>query len=126
MIEKRINTSTDYRNSLKQFRLNLYAFGEKIENVVDHPLFKPHVNAVAATYDLSNDPEFEDLANAKSHLIGKTISRFNHIHQSREDLIKKVKMLRMLNQRTACCIQRCAGMDSAKPAYSVTYELDKK
>jgi len=126
MIEKRINSSKDYRNSLKQFHLNLYAFGEKIENVVDHPLFKPHVNAVAATYDLSNDPEFEDLANAKSHLNGKSISRFNHIHQSREDLIKKVKMLRMLNQRTACCIQRCAGMDSANAAYSVTYEIDRK
>ena len=118
MVSKKISNSADYRNSLKQFHLNLYAFGEKIENVVDHPLFKPHINAVAATYDLSNDPEFEDLANAKSHLSGGSISRFNHIHQSREDLIKKVKMLRMLNQRTACCIQRCAGMDSANAAYS--------
>jgi len=126
MIRKKLKNATDYRESLKKYRLNLYAFGEKIEDVVEHRLFKPHVNAVAATYDLSNDLEFEDLANAKSHLTGESISRFNHIHQSREDLIKKVKMLRMLNQRTACCIQRCAGMDSANAAYSVTYEIDQK
>ncbi len=126
MDKKQIQNSLDYRESLRQIHLNIYAFGEKIDKVIDHPLFVPHVNAVAATYDLSNALEFEDLANVKSHLSGKSISRFNHIHQSREDLVKKVKMLRMLNQQTACCIQRCAGMDGMNAAYSVTYEIDQK
>ncbi|MHA1762261.1 MAG: 4-hydroxyphenylacetate 3-hydroxylase family protein [Promethearchaeota archaeon] len=62
----------------------------------------------------------------RSHLTGEIINRFTHIHQSTEDLIKKVKMLRLLGQHTACCFQRCVGFDAANALYSVTYEIDKK
>ena len=37
----------------------------------------------------------------------------------------QVKMLRALNNQTACCIQRCAGMDAMNATYIVTYEIDK-
>ena len=33
---------------------------------------------------------------ATSHLTGEKINRFTHIHQSTDDLIKKVKMQRLL------------------------------
>ena len=78
----------------------------------------PHVNAVAKTYEMPFP--------VKSHLTGHTINRFNHIHQGVDDLVAKVKMLRVLNQQTGCCIQRCAGMDALNATYIVTYEIDKK
>jgi len=121
-----IRTSEDYFQSLKELKTPIWAFGEKIDDIPDYPLFRPHVNAVAKTYELSMDPQHEDLMNTISHLTGEKISRFNHIHQSREDLLKKVKMLRMINQQTACCIQRCAGMDAMNATYTVTYEIDQK
>lgn len=121
-----IRTPEEYIDSLKNLNTVIWAFGEKIENIVEHPLFKPHINAVAKTYELSLETEHDDLMNTVSHLSGKKISRFNHIHQNREDLLKKVKMLRMINQQTACCIQRCAGWDALNAAYSVTYEIDQK
>ncbi|WP_366921717.1 4-hydroxybutyryl-CoA dehydratase [Metallumcola ferriviriculae] len=121
-----IRTPEEYRDSLRQLNTEIWAFGEKISDVVDHPLFVPHVNAVAATYEFSLDPTTEDLMLAESHLTSKKISRFNHIHQSVEDLLKKVKMLRMINQKTACCIQRCAGMDSLNTGHIVTYDIDQK
>lgn len=121
-----IRTPEEYFESLRQLKTPIWALGEKICNVPDHPLFIPHVNAVAKTYELSLEPEREDLMNAVSHLSGKTISRFNHIHQDREDLLKKVRMLRMINQQTACCIQRCAGMDALNATFTVTFEIDKK
>ncbi|MFX0140262.1 MAG: 4-hydroxyphenylacetate 3-hydroxylase family protein, partial [Candidatus Hodarchaeota archaeon] len=62
----------------------------------------------------------------KSNLTGEIINRFTHIHQSIDDLIKKVKMQRLLGQKTACCFQRCVGFDAANALYSVTYEMDKK
>ncbi|GAH89417.1 unnamed protein product, partial [marine sediment metagenome] len=61
-----------------------------------------------------------------SHLTGETINRFTHIHQSVDDLIKKVKMQRLMGQKTACCFQRCVGFDTANALYSVTYEMDKE
>jgi 4-hydroxybutyryl-CoA dehydratase/vinylacetyl-CoA-Delta-isomerase len=63
---------------------------------------------------------------AKSHLTGEKINRFCHLHQSTDDLIKKVKMQRLLGQKTASCFQRCVGMDAINAADSVTFEMDKK
>ncbi|OPY84371.1 MAG: 4-hydroxybutyryl-CoA dehydratase/vinylacetyl-CoA-Delta-isomerase [Smithella sp. PtaU1.Bin162] len=117
-IKKPLGTANDYRQSLRDMKTAIWAFGEKITNVPDHPLFIPHVNAVAKTYEVNNP--------ATSHLTGKTINRFNHIHQSVDDLVKKVKFLRTINQLTACCIQRCAGQDALNATYVVTYEIDQK
>ncbi|MBE0596493.1 MAG: 4-hydroxyphenylacetate 3-hydroxylase family protein [Desulfuromonadales bacterium] len=115
-----------YRESLQPLKMNVYAFGEKIENVAEHPLFQPHINAAALTYELAHDPLTEDLVTATSHLTGLKISRFTHIHQSTDDLIKKVKMLRLIAGRTGSCFQRCVGWDAMNATYSVTYEMDQE
>jgi len=56
---------------------------------------------------------------------GKKINRFCHLHQSTEDLVKKVKMQRLLGQQTAACFQRCVGMDAINAVDSTTFEMDK-
>ena len=61
---------------------------------------------------------------ATSHLTGKKINRFTHIHQNRGDLVKKSKMGRMLGSHTACCFQRCVGMDALNALSIVTYDID--
>ncbi|MGE9876467.1 4-hydroxyphenylacetate 3-hydroxylase N-terminal domain-containing protein, partial [Hornefia butyriciproducens] len=81
--------------------------------------------SVAMTYDLAQDPEYADLMTAKSSLTGKTINRFTHLHQSTDDLIRKVKMQRLLGQKTGACFQRCVGMDAFNAVFSTTYELDE-
>ena len=70
-------------------------------------------------------PEYQDLMLATSHLTGKKVNRFAHIHQSTEDLSKKVKMQRLLGQRTGSCFQRCVVMDAINALYSITYEIDQ-
>ena len=121
-----MRTRQEYIDSLKRLNTVVYAFGEKLDNVVDHPLIKPHVNAAAMTYELAHDPEFEDLVTATSHLSGNKVSRFTHIHQSTDDLVKKVKMLRAISQRTGSCYQRCVGFDGINALYATTYDLDQK
>jgi 4-hydroxybutyryl-CoA dehydratase/vinylacetyl-CoA-Delta-isomerase len=78
------------------------------------------------TYSLAAKEKYRDLATAKSHLTGHTISRFTHVHQNIEDLIKKVKLLRVLGQKTGTCFQRCVGFDGINAVYSVAYEIDEK
>jgi len=121
-----MKTGSEYKESLKALNTRVYAFGEQITDLVDNPLTRPHVNAAAVTYDLAHDPLGEDLVTATSHLTGCKISRFTHIHQSTEDLVKKVKMLRMIAQRTGSCFQRCVGFDALNATYSVTYEMDQQ
>ena len=119
-------TGAEYIESLRKLNTRVYMFGEKIENWVDHPMIRPSINCVAVTYDLAQDPQYEDLMTATSNLTGKKINRFGNIHQSTEDLKKKVKMQRLCGQKTASCFQRCVGMDAFNAEYSTTYEIDKK
>lgn len=118
-------TKQQYIESLRKLNLKVYMFGELIGNPVDHPVIRPSMNSVAATYELAQMPEYEDLMRATSVLTGKKVNRFAHLHQSTEDLIKKVKMQRLLGQKTAACFQRCVGMDAANALYSTTYDTDK-
>jgi 4-hydroxybutyryl-CoA dehydratase/vinylacetyl-CoA-Delta-isomerase len=119
-------TGSEYRESLRKLRREVYAFGEKIEDVVDHPLTRPHVNAAAMTYELAHDPRYQELATATSHLSGRRINRFTHIHQSPDDLVRKVKLLRLLGQQTGACFQRCVGFDALNAIYIVTYLIDQE
>lgn len=115
-----------YRESLRRLHPLIYCNGRKIENVVDDPMTAPHVNSAAMTYDIAFDAEYTELATATSHLSGKTINRFTHVHQSTDDLVKKVKLLRVIAQKTGTCFQRCVGLDAMNAAYITTYKIDEK
>jgi 4-hydroxybutyryl-CoA dehydratase/vinylacetyl-CoA-Delta-isomerase len=117
-------TGTRYEESLRKMRFNLYLLGEKVANPVDHPIIRPSLNAVKMTYDLAHDPAHEELMTATSHLSARKVNRFTHLHQSADDLVKKVKMQRLLGQKTASCFQRCVGMDAMNAVDSVTFEMD--
>jgi len=120
-----LKTPEQYLESIKR-PVNLYIFGEKVKEFWNHPIIRPSINTVMKIYELAQMDEYKDLMTATSHLTGEIINRFTHIHQSVDDLIKKVKMQRLLGQQTACCFQRCVGFDTANALYSVTYEMDKK
>ena len=72
-------TKDQYIESLRKLKLNLYMFGEKVENPVDNPVIRPSLNSFAATYELAEDPQYEDLMTATSHITGKKINRFTHM-----------------------------------------------
>ena len=119
-------TGKEYVESLRAMNLRVYMFGKRVENPVDDPILRPSVNSVRMTYDLAQGPNYKALMTATSHLTGETINRFTHIHQSAGDLVKKVKMQRLLGQKTAACFQRCVGMDAFNAVFSTTYEIDEK
>ncbi|WP_312200564.1 4-hydroxyphenylacetate 3-hydroxylase family protein [Anaerospora hongkongensis] len=121
-----LKTAQQYEDSLRKLKLKVYLQGELVDNPVDHPIIKPSMNSVKMTYELAQDPQYEDLMTATSHLSGEKVNRFCHLHQSSEDLVKKVKMQRLLGQKTAACFQRCVGMDAINAVDSVTFEMDNK
>jgi 4-hydroxybutyryl-CoA dehydratase/vinylacetyl-CoA-Delta-isomerase len=122
----KIKNGGEYIQSLKSLHPIIFYKGKKIEDVTRHPATAPHVRAAAMTYALVNDEKYRELATAVSHLTGHTISRFTHVHRNAEDLIKKIKLLRTLGQKTGTCFQRCVGFDGINATYSVTYEIDQK
>ena len=122
----KLKNGAEYMDSLRRLNPIIYYKGKRIKDVTRHPATVPHVRAAAMTYALASSREYRDLARATSHLTGRTISRFTHVHQSVEDLIKKIKLLRVLGQKTGTCFQRCVGHDGINATYSVAYEIDQK
>ncbi len=119
-------TAKQYEESLRALNLEVYMFGKRVANVVDDPIIRPSMNAVAKTYELAHQPAYADLMTARSHLTGNRINRFTHIHQSIDDLVKKSKMGRLLGRKTGCCFQRCVGMDALNALSIITYNIDRK
>src|SRR5512136_2942422 len=101
-IEMALMTRDDYIQSLRNMKKRAFVMGQVVENLVDHPLVRPSLNACAMTYELAQQPEHADRMLATSNLTGQPVNRFTHLHQSTADLAAKVKMLRLLGQTTGC------------------------
>ena len=115
-----------YEESLRKLKLDVHMFGERVKNVVDHPIIRPSMKAVAKTYEMAEEAEYKEIMTARSHLTGKSVNRFTHIHQNIDDLVKKSKMGRLLGRETGCCFQRCVGMDALNAVSIVSHNIDAK
>jgi 4-hydroxybutyryl-CoA dehydratase / vinylacetyl-CoA-Delta-isomerase len=120
--ERHLRTGADYVDSLRGRPLRVHYLGDRIDDIVDHPVVRPSINAVARTYDLA--VEHPDLATAYSSISGRRVNRFLHVAESTEDVVLQNKMQRRLGQDTGTCFQRCVGMDAFNSLYSVTHECD--
>ncbi|MFH1091279.1 MAG: 4-hydroxyphenylacetate 3-hydroxylase N-terminal domain-containing protein [Pseudomonadota bacterium] len=123
-----LKTGAEYIDSIKYLKLQAHIMGEMAKNVPDHPLAGPSLKAVAETFEgaHSDDEEVRGLFRTHSPVCGEEINRFTHLHQSTQDLMKKVMLQRYCGNVTACCFQRCVGLDAANAVFSVTYECDRK
>ncbi|MFP3898458.1 MAG: 4-hydroxyphenylacetate 3-hydroxylase family protein [Dehalococcoidia bacterium] len=124
-----MKTAQEYLDSIRSMRFELYMFGERVVDHAENPIIRPTRDCVAATYELAEEsrfPQYQKLMTATSHLTGREINRFCHIHQSVEDLVYKSKMGRVLGAYTGSCFQRCVGMDTLNALSMVTYDIDCK
>lgn len=119
-----MKTPQQYLASLAAMKHNVWMNGVKVERPWEHPQIAPGINIVTLTYEWPQRPEYQELVTATSHLTGQTINRFTHIHQSAEDLRKKVEMTRLYCRETAC-IQRCMGVDALNALTIITHQSDK-
>ncbi len=120
-----MKTQQEYIASLRGRKLQVHYMGKRIEEPVDHPAFRPHINSAALTYLAQPHPGASaELMTTQSHLTGKTINRFTHIHQNTADLVTKVQMLRHIGRHTGSCFQRCVGWDALNALYITTFEMD--
>ncbi len=121
-----IRTGAEYIESLRGRNLAVYLLGERVAEPVDHPIIRPSINAVAATYDLAvRDPALATSKASLPGLKGGTVHRFLHVTESVEDVVLQNRMQRRLGQETGTCFQRCVGMDAINSLYSVTFDVDR-
>ena len=119
-----MRTQEQYLEKLKGMRPNIYLDGEKIGR--DDPRVIRASSAIRMTFSVVNNPEYDGLITATSHITGKTINRFTHIHQSQEDLLKKQELTRKICGQCGGCVQRCMGIDMMNALSSVVKDVDAK
>ncbi|MDY6917386.1 MAG: 4-hydroxyphenylacetate 3-hydroxylase N-terminal domain-containing protein [Chloroflexota bacterium] len=118
-----VKTFDEYYDRLRKMRPNLYMGGHKVDRTDERLAGQLYV--MRETYDRANEPEWEDVCTATSHLTGHKVNRFTHIHQSVDDLLRKQQMTRLLCHRTGGCIMRCMGIDAMNALSVITFEMDE-
>jgi len=121
-----LKTAKEYLDSLRELNPTVYILGKRVKNHVDHPLLRRQIDATALTYELAHHPQYKALMVAVSSLTGEEVNRFLHLFESIEDLVKKVKMIRLLGQKTGTCFMRCTGLDVLNATAITTYNIDQK
>lgn len=116
----------EYFESLRKMNPTVYMFGERVPSVLDNPRLMAGIEATAATYELAEMPEYQDLLITRSPFTGNLVNRFTLPPTSKEDLVYRVKVNRVLGGYTGTCFQRCTGLDCISALSIVTYNMDKK
>ena len=119
-----MRTIEQYLNDLSKMKPNIYMYGEKLGR--NDPRIIKGSHEVQMTFAMVDNPEMKELLTAKSHLDGKTINRFTHVHQNKEDLLKKQELTRKICGLAGGCIQRCMGVDMLNGISVVTKDCDLK
>ena len=118
-----IKSYEEYYGRLEKMKGNIYMGGQKVDRTDER--LAGQLRVIKETYDRANDPEWEDVCTATSHLTGDKVNRFTHIHQSVDDLLKKQLITRLLCHRVGGCIMRCMGIDVMNSLSVITYEMDQ-
>ena len=120
MASPTLRTAEQYLGSLRERKLRLFVDGALVEDPVSHPQIRPAINALAATYALAHRAETRDLATAHSDLVGGRVNRFTALFREPEDLVRKIRLQRLLGRLTGTCFQRCVGLDGINATYIAT------
>jgi len=78
----KINTGTEYIDSLRGRNLKIYLLGEEVVEPADHnhPIIRPSINAVAQTYDLAlREPELASVTSPFTVIPGRSIHEYRRL-----------------------------------------------
>lgn len=120
-----IKSEQDYRNRVAKLKPRLFMGGKRVKDLTDHPITRGVIDATARVYALTMDPQYADIMQSMSHLTGEPISRALHIHQSKEDLHKRLDMARLSSQKLGTCNYRCPGNEMLPSLAATTWEIDQ-
>ncbi|MFC1919942.1 4-hydroxyphenylacetate 3-hydroxylase N-terminal domain-containing protein [Chloroflexota bacterium] len=120
-----LSTSKAYKERLSKLRPKIYIGGQRVQDILDHPVARTVVEANATVYDMALDPRYRDVMTADSPLVGDKINRSLHICGSTNDLEMRAAMARLTSQKLGTCNYRCPGCEVLNGLASITWEMDR-
>lgn len=121
-----VRTPEDYLASLRLQHPHVYARGELVENVVDHPLFASTRSSWGTwVFRAAHDPEFAKTLVASPDLNGEECHIFWHMATSSDDLVQNLWAARLLAERSPLSGYASIGRDELHSLLMVTHDVDR-
>jgi 4-hydroxybutyryl-CoA dehydratase/vinylacetyl-CoA-Delta-isomerase len=122
-----LRTPDQYLDSLRRQRPVVYARGQRIDNVVDHPLFASTISCWGTwVFRAAHDPELAPTMIASPDLNGEAGHVFWHMATSADDLIQNLWAARLLSERSPLSGYASIGRDELQSLLMATYDLDRE
>ena len=121
-----LRTGDQYREGQAKIKHHIYINGKKVEDLDANPNTRTVLDATAKVFDLGMDPQYDEIMNVVSPLIGQKVSRNVHPSLSTRDLEMRAEMGLLTSQKLGTCNYRCVGCDAIHGTASVTYDMDQK
>lgn len=119
-----LKTRAEYIESIEKMHAKAYLLGKPIKDLSENKFTRMALEGIGEIYKLSTDERYANSLTRKDAR-GESISAYCSIHQSREDLVNRVRVARLICQKTGVCTaSRCCGWDALNALWHVTFEID--
>jgi 4-hydroxybutyryl-CoA dehydratase / vinylacetyl-CoA-Delta-isomerase len=121
-----LRTPTEYLDSLRAQHPEVYARGQRIDSVVDHPLFASTISCWGTwVIAAAHDPILAETMIASPDLNGEECHVFWHMATSSDDLLQNLWAARLLSERSPLSGYASIGRDELQSVLMATYDLDR-
>jgi 4-hydroxybutyryl-CoA dehydratase/vinylacetyl-CoA-Delta-isomerase len=122
-----LRTPDEYLDSLRGQHPEVYARGERVESVVDHPMFASTISCWGSwVFRAAHDPELAETMVAGPDLNGEDCHVFWHMATSPDDLLQNLWAARLLSERSPLSGYASIGRDELQSLLMATYDLDRE
>ncbi len=121
-----LKTKEQYVASVRDLKADVYMFGKRVPDVTRNGFTRLALEGIGRIYDLARDDRYRGLL-TRTDEGGSPYSTYGSIHTSREDLVDRVRVARLICQRTGVCTaSRCCGWDALNALWHTTFEMDAR
>jgi 4-hydroxybutyryl-CoA dehydratase / vinylacetyl-CoA-Delta-isomerase len=122
-----LRTPEQYKASLRDGR-EVYYRGELVPDVTTHPIIGIAVDHACIDYQMSEDPRYRDLAVMVDPQTKEPYSRYFHLPQNAEDLLKRSKLISASTREGATLVVliKEIGTDALFALHIVAEEMAKR
>lgn len=116
----------EYIESVRRLSPRVHMSGERVRDLAKSGFTRLALDGIAMSYALAKDGRYRRLMTARSPLTGGDVNIYTHIHGSADDLKDRVKVARLMCQKTGVCTGRCPGWDALNALWAATFDMDRK
>ncbi len=120
-----IRSAQDYLADVRRLQPRVFVNGERVGDLLTHPVTRSVVETTARVYELTQEPDLAGLLTAASPLRGEPVSRNNHACRSVADLEHRMEMTLRIAQEIGTCNYRCVACDAISALACTTFEVDR-